>query len=571
MYYRAASLKAPERWSLWGGDFSESPRFTMDPRGAWRRMTMRSGDKGNTGRMMTSTHERTSLSGLLLGAAMIAALATPACRITEDDVARWGSREQGPRRLVAVLTHDKYATPLRVDAAMTLVHMKPRGGRQVGLQGNDEFKGLIDALAELTPESRAKLIEGMVPKLEAEISQPPAKDGPDKSYQAKDAAFALLTLQDGALVADGAMRARLMAALTKWANTSFSARLDDTSQLYGMEQVLRLLKADGVRGLTAEIQPGAKKIDTVSRLIDELGDPKTKLDASTRLVKVAEQVDSEAWLKQKAPQLDALNKASKLKVNEAQFKAQLDQYQEEELMRVFTSMKSVGEKPVVDYLLGFAQNTAKPEKRRTAALAALEGNLDKNNPETARILLDLISNEATPDGMRDVAAKRIGELSREQVVERLYANFDSKRWQIRWISAGLILRMSEAKHLDEFMTKIGKTKDMALSEPLGYGPLLHDLKGAKPTDLVAKYSAKQFPVQNRLTALSYWFRFGDKKDLAQVEPFAKDEESVPKCLPDAKECTWECAVTVGNASEMKPVKTVGDFVEYCIKPALSAR
>src|SRR6476469_687515 len=110
-------------------------------------MTMRSGDTGQTGRMMKST--RTSHSGFLLAIALIAGMAASACRITEDDVHRWGSREQGPRRLVAVLTHDKYPTPLRVSAAMTLVHMKPRGGRQVGLQGNDEFTGLVEALGEV--------------------------------------------------------------------------------------------------------------------------------------------------------------------------------------------------------------------------------------------------------------------------------------------------------------------------------------------------------------------------------------------------------------------------------------
>jgi hypothetical protein len=78
-------------------------------------------------------------------------------------------------------------------------------------------------------------------------------------------------------------------------------------------------------------------------------------------------------------------------------------------------------------------------------------------------------------------------------------------------------------------------------------------------------------VQSRLTALGYWYKFGSKADLGKVEPFAKDDKDVPKCLPDAKECTWECSVTVGAASEVKPVKTVGDFVEYCIKPALGAR
>jgi hypothetical protein len=534
-------------------------------------MKMQICDKRRAERTTIITRERTSWSSLLLVGTLGAALALPACRVTEEDVHRWGSRAQGPRRLVAVLTHDKYETPLRVEAAMTLVHMKPRGGRQVGLQGNDEFTGLVDALGDMPPESRAKVIAGMVPRLESEITAAPAAGQPDQSFPAKDAAYALLTQQDGALVADKAVHDRLMAALAKWSNTNFAARLDDTSQLYGMEQVLRLLKTDGVRGLTSEIQPGSKKIDTVAKLINELGDAATKLDASARLVKVAEQVDSETWLKQKAPQLEAMNKAAKLKVNEKQFQAQLDQYQEEELMRVFASMKSVGGRPVVDYLLAYAQNTKRSEKRRTAALAALEGNLDKNNPETARTLIDLLGNDATPDLVRDIAAKRIGELERSQVVDRLYGLFETQRWQVRWVAASLVLKMSEAPHIDEFMKKLGDTKDMALSEPLTYGPLLSDVRGAKPEEIFAKYTDKDFPAQNRLTALGYWYKQGGKADLAKVEPFAKDNQDVPKCLPDAKECTWECSVTVGAASEVKPVKTVGDFVEYCIKPALSSR
>ena len=531
---------------------------------------MRSSDKRQASPTKHIVHGRGGFAALLVTAALGTAFAS-GCRVTEDDIQRWGSRAQGPRRLVAVLTHDKYSTPLRVEAAMTLVHMKPRGGRQIGLQGNDEFTGLTDALADLPPESRAKVVEGMVPRLEAELLKVPAAGQPDESFQAKDAVYALLTQQNGSLVTDAALRARLLNALTKWSNTNFAARLDDTSQLYGMEQVLRLLKHDGVRGLTSEIQPGSKKIDTVAKLIDELGDAKTKADASARLVKVAEQVDSDAWLKQKAPQLESLNKAAKLKVNEKQFQAQLEQYQEEELLRVFAPMKAVGQKPVVDYLLAYAQNASRSEKRRTAALAALEGNLDRHNPETARILLDLLASDATPDQLRDIAARRVGELSRDQVIERLYSLFDNKRWQVRWIVASLVLKMSEAQHLDEFMTKLGDTKGFALSEPLSYGPLLHDLKGAKPEDLVAKYTPKGHPVQARLTALGYWYKYGGKADVAKVEPYAKDGQEVPKCLPDATECTWECSVTVGATSEVKPVKTVGDFVEYCIKPALSAR
>lgn len=510
---------------------------------------------------------RSWLLGALLGAALLSG-----CRVTEEDVHRWATRSQGPRKLVAVLTHAKYPTSLRVEAAMTLVRMKPREGRPVGLQGNDEFVGLLQALSELPSETRGEILEGIVPQLEQGILEPrEGADSPDKSLPYKDAAYALLTHEGGGLVSDPELRQRLRAALVRWANTNFVERLDDSSQIYSMEQVLRLLKADGVRALTAEIQPNGKKIDTVARLIRELGDAATLLEASQRLVLVAKDVDSEAWVKRKAPSVEAANKASKLTVTEAQFAKQLEMYQEEELLRVFSSMKSVGQKPVADYLLAYAQDARHAEKRRAAALAALEGNLDRNDPKHAEVLLGLLSDDETPDTIRDVAARRVGELPREQVADQLYKLFQSKRWQVRWVAASLLLRMSEARHVDEFMKQLGTTKDMALSEPLAYGPLLEDVKGAKAEDLVATYVKRDQPVQARLSALGYYFRNGTQADLAKVEPFARDEQKVPRCLPDAKDCDWECSVGSGTSRELKKVATVGDFVEYCIKPALTAR
>jgi hypothetical protein len=498
-------------------------------------------------------------------------LASAGCRVTEEDVHRWATRSQGPRKLVAVLTHAKYPTPLRVEAAMTLVRMKPREGRPVGLQGNEEFTGLLQALTEMPSEARTEILTGVVPQLEQGMLQERgAADGSDPSLPYKDAAYALLTHEAG-LLGDPALRQRLLDSLVRWANTSFTERLDDSSQIYSMEQVLRLLKADGVRGLTGEIQPNAKKIDTVARLIRELGDDKTKLEASERLVQVAKDVDSEAWIKRKAPSVEAANKASKLTVTEAQFAKQLEMYQEEELLRVFSSMKSVGQAPAAAHLLAYAQEGRHAEKRRAAALAALEGNLDRNKPEHAQVLLGLLANDETPDAVRDVAARRIGELPREQVAERLYALFHNKRWQVRWVAASLLLRMSEARHVEEFMKQLGTTKDMALSEPLAYGPLLQDVKGAKPDELVALYARPNQPVQARLAALGYYYRNGSQADLPKVDAYARDDERVPRCLPDAKDCDWECSVTSGQTRELKKVATVGDFVEYCIKPALTAR
>lgn len=513
-------------------------------------------------------HGRTLLLGLLLGSLV----PVTGCRITEEDVHRWSTRSQGPRKLVAVLTHDKYPLPLRVEAAMTLVRMKPRGGRQVGLQGTDEFVGLLQAVSSLPEGTRTTLLAQMVPQLESGILQQPADaTASDPSVPYKDAAFALLTHDGGSLVVDAALRQRLLGALTRWSNTHFAERLDDSSQLYSMEQVLRLLRADGVRGLTAEIRPGAAKIADAARLIRELGDEATKLEASRRLVEVARDVASKAWIDRKAPAVRSANEASKLKVTEAQFTKQLEMYQEEELLRVFASMRNVGQKPVTDYLLAYAQNGAHPEKRRTAALAALEKNLDRSDPEQAKVLLDLLSSDATPDPLRDMAARRIGELSREQVAERLYALFDHERWQVRWVAASLLLEMSEAQHLAEFMTRLGETKHMALTEALAYGPQLHDVKDARPAELVERYARRDQPVEARLVALGYYYRHGTQADLSRLAAYAEDNQRVPRCLPEARDCDWECAVVEGDTREVKKVATVGDFVEYCIKPALAAR
>lgn len=509
---------------------------------------------------------------LLVGAALGLALASVGCRITEEDVHRWASRSQGPRKLVAVLTHAKYPTPLRIEAAMTLVRMKPRGGRPVGLQGDDEFVGLIQALGELPGDARAELLAGVVPQLEQGMSKAPAGEGAaDESFPYKDAAFALLTHENGGLLTEPALRKRLLDALVQWSNTNFAARMDDSSQIYSMEQVLRLLKADGVRGLTEELQPNGKKIDVVARLVRDLGDEATKLDASKRLVEVAKDVDSPAWLKRKAPAVEAANKASKLTVTPAQFEKQLALYQEEELLRVFSSMRNVGQKPATTYLLAYAQDTKHSEKRRMAALAALEGNLDRNDPQHAKVLLDLLSNDDTPDPVRDLASRRIGELPREQVAERLYALFAHERWQVRWVAASLLLRMSAAEHLDEFMKQLGRTKDMALSEPLAYGPLLHEVQGGKPQDLVARYADRGQPVQVRLSALGYYYQHGTAADLPKLENYARDDQRVPRCHPDAKDCEWECAVPAGKTRELKKVATVGDFVEYCVKPAVATK
>jgi hypothetical protein len=516
---------------------------------------------------------RAARAGMLAISLSVAGVSLTAtgCRITDDDVSAWARKASGPRKLVAVLQHDKYDLSLRINAAMTLVSMPSRGGRAVGLLGGEDYIGLLGGLTELSEEERTPIVNGMIPRLVEGISRVPEGDEADASIPYKDAAYAMLSESDGALVSDPKSQEALKEALIKWCQSNFESRMDDTTQLYGMEQVLRYVRAPGVRGLTPLFEADFKKMRQLAQLVDEIGDDATKLDASNRLVKVAEHVDSEAWVKQKAPAVEAANKASGFDVKPNQFEKQLEAYQEEELLRIFGAMKSVGEKPVVEYLLGYAANAENPEKRRAAALAGLEGNLDRKNQAHAKAMLDYMSDDKTPDLMRDVASRRVGELSREQVAERLYSLFSTDRWQLRATVASLLLKMSDAKHIDEFMTELGKTKNMAISEPLLYGPLLKDVKGQDPVAIAEKYAAKNYPAPVRLTALGYWYDQGSKSDLAKVQLFKDDKESVPACHKDAEQCAWSCTIQGEKGLEAKEVKTIGEFVEYCLVPAMSQR
>ncbi|HLV21736.1 MAG TPA: hypothetical protein VKZ49_12665 [Polyangiaceae bacterium] len=523
--------------------------------------------------MHRGARARQLMTAVALGATFAFAPVATGCRTTTEDVERWANTAQGPRKLVAVLTHDKYPLELRVEAAMTLVRMKPRGGRRVGIEN------LTSALEELPPAERAKVVEKMVPRLVEAIRQPPPKaqasgqpEQPDPSFPFKDAAYALLTHDDGTLVQSQENRATLRAALTDWAMADFADRMDESSQMYGMDQVLRVLGSEGVARLPEQIEPNAKKIDRMADLIAELGSDDAKQRAGQRLVAVARQVDSEQWMKQKAPAVEAANKASKLNPSKKQFEVQLQQYQEEELLRVFSSMKRLGGKDIVDYLIGFAQNTANTPKRRAAALAALEGNLDKSNPQHAQAMLALAANNDTPDLVRDVALRRVGEMPRHLVIEKLYELFQNDRWQVRRVAAELALRMSDTAHVDEFMNQLRKAEGMAITEPLRYGAIIGEMKGPqKPKQVLSKYLAKSAPVQARLSALGYYYEHGTKNEISEVDALSTDKTKVPECKRDAKDCEWTCTVSSGKEQQDKEIKTVGDFVKYCVEPAMEKR
>ncbi len=496
------------------------------------------------------------------------ALGASGCRVNEDDVHRWESTAHGPDKLRAVLLHDKYDNALRVEAALSLIRMKPRAGRRIGIQI------MVDTLASVPPETRQAIVQALVPQIIAELKKPPpaAQAGqgapPDGSFPYKDAAYAMLT-QDRTIIADEALKQNLKQALVEWAMADFEHRLDNRTQAFGMEQLLRFIGAPAVVGLPKLMTRDSKRLDQMASLVAELGDQKTRDAASQSLVNIAQFVLSDEWKKIKAPELEAANKASKLEPTPQQFQLQLGTYQDEELFRVFGAMKKVGGRPAVDFSLDFAAKKEQSEKRRQAALAALEGRLDRNNPHDIKRIIAVAQSEA-PDGVLDLAFRRIGETPRDQVVEKLYDQFKTDKWKVRRAAAATILKMSTVKNIDEFMSRLPEGRDekgFAMSEALAYGDLMGDLKEGKPFDVLKKYFEHGSGAQ-RASALSWYYKYGTSADVRAVEAYEGEKTHVPQC--EADDCKWACDVQKEGSKEYetKDIKTVGEFVKLCIEPKL---
>jgi len=515
------------------------------------------------------------LSAWLLAAACAASVG---CRTSEADIHRWGETLNGPKKLEAVIRSDKYAFDLRTEAALTLIRMKPRNGRRIGIEGGDdpEQTGIIAVLASLPKDVRTKIVSHLIPQLDANIKEATAQKSAtnqDNSFPYKDTIFALLTHDNGSLIGNEEERRQLREILSNWVADDFVGRIEEPSQIFSVDQVLAVLRAQGVNRLPDLLVPNAPKLDRLVQFIADLGDDETKLRASKKLVEVAAYSASPKWKEDRAPSVRKANQDSKLNPTPKQFEDQLAQYQEEELVRLFSSMKKIGGKPVVDFLIGFAAQKTVPEKQRVAALAALENNLDKNDVKHTDAMFALASAGDSPDSVRDLSLRRIGEMPRKNVIARLFGLFDNPNWKVRWVAAELVLKMSDSTQLPEFMTRIGEVKHMALAEPLRYGELLGDMKGPqKPAVFVPPYMEPRHKVPARLTAFSWYFHNGGTTDVEMLKRWAGDKDTTPKCAADAKDCEWKCeAPTADGKTDIRDITKVGEFVLYCVIPEIERR
>jgi hypothetical protein len=534
----------------------------------------------------TKRHVRGAVLAAALGALPIAA---GGCRVADGDVKRWESTQHGPYKLVAVISHDKYSLELRSEAALSLIRMPPRGGVRQGISflvdkyKDEDGQQREGALNQVNEDTRRQIVDRMAATLISELQPPPPARTPegrlpaDPSIPYKDATFAML-IHEPPLVSSEKTRNDLKAALTHWAQTGFEDRIENGSQQFGIEQMMRYLGPESVRTLPGIVNENTSRLDRIATLINEVGDDATKEKMSEALVELAKKYHSKDWIDGQIKIIKESNAKNNIKADDNQVAGQFGKMQERRLTEeVFPAMKKVGGRPSIEYLFAYAGDKNNPAERRKLALAALEGRVDKNNPQDLERIFAIAKNDDTPDEVRDVAFTRMGEFPKEQIVPKLYTLFEGHKWKVRWVAGSLILKTmgTSTKQVPEFMNRLPRTPavKMGMTEPLSYAEYIRKMEPAagepKPLNLVRGYLGDKAQLGAKLTALGYFWD-GKKADVGIVQPYADDPSPLPKCEKE-DECAWACDVPKSPGSketESKDLKTVGEFVKFCLIPSM---
>ncbi len=543
---------------------------------------------------MARRSRRQARAARLLGPALaLGALAVlPAlsgCRVSKGDVTRWEKTERGPYKLIAVVTHDKYAPDLRVEAALSLVRMPPRGGQRKGIgylvdkykdEDGEQHEG---ALTRLPEGARRQIVNGMAVELVRQMNIPPPprdektdRSPPDPTVPYKDMAFALLTHEPTSLVSDEKTRADLIQGLITWAQTGFEDRVENSAQQYGLEQMMRFLGAPSVRKLPDLLTEKARRIDRMCALISDLGDEDTKKRAGEALVALARTTTSPQWVARWTTIVTDSNTKNKSTATAEQVAGQVQKIQDRHLNEeIFPSMKKVGGRVIVDYLLEFAANAKNSDDRRKTALAALDGRLDKNSAADMNAIFAIAKEESTSDIVRDLAFQRLQEFPKDQIVLKLYTLFDQpKKWKVRWVAGDLILKtITNPKQVPDFLKHLPtkSTTKMGMTEPLGYAQRILKMESSgdvTPHSVMAPYlDSKDFGP--KMTAIGMYWE-GKKADRGHLAKLENDKTPVPKCDPE-DDCQWSCdAPKEPGSKEMvkKEVSTIGEVVKICVIPSM---
>ena len=108
---------------------------------------------------------------------------TIGCAVNQDDLHRWETTLEGPKRLSAVVLHDKYDDKLRVEAAVSLIRMKLRKGQRVGIERLVKATLVCDPTylekkknepcqrTKLAAAARAKIVKSLIDRVIVELKR----------------------------------------------------------------------------------------------------------------------------------------------------------------------------------------------------------------------------------------------------------------------------------------------------------------------------------------------------------------------------------------------------------------
>ena len=134
------------------------------------------------------------------------------------------------------------------------------------------------------------------------------------------------------------------------------------------------------------------------------------------------------------PGVEEANKASNIKATRAEVQQQLAQYQDEALTKVFAAIKKVGTRPAVDYCLAIAIDKGQTEKRRQAALAALEGRVIATTRATSTRCCFSRRPKRRPTACATWRSSGSARCLATRWSASSYPLFASKKWKVRWVA-----------------------------------------------------------------------------------------------------------------------------------------
>ena len=498
---------------------------------------------------------------MALGAAALTLLAS--CKVDSDDVEYWKRSVKGPDRLAAVIGSDRYASELRTEAALAVVEMN-----RSDVDALSMLRKSLDDLRAEDPASSQAIVSGMVPRLEALLSEgnTPDQNGPDPvQVRAKDAAYMVIPY------APEQQRDELIRSVVQWYSTDFEGR--SLAGDYSAEQVTRALGAEAagqlVDALHEKMTPAA--MIKIAEIIGDGGDAETKKRAGARLIEIEREMEKPAFVKWLGDEIRASLEASGEPTDSARVNA-LAIFNRENYINqgALTAMRHLADQDeVTTRLLRIADTKPGPEDpkawverlnvRRATALKALEGHVTRVHLNR---LLSIALDPSNPIEVRDYAFDRVGDIRSRDAIGRLWplvelpgctlasctsSNKLDKR--LRWRAGELVLSLGGASMIPQFSQRLPSTSGIQYEpeELEGYATRMSQMTPPPTSTVLELLDSQQW--WNRVVALRYLERRGGDADVPAMKRLMSDE----------------AAVAGRGWSELNPpIETVGQVAEAAI-------